>query len=58
MRNLGTDSKGCLIPGTGYSYDKDNNEYKVWNSGTKLIELTNFFKKYGKNGIELNITPL
>lgn len=56
--NNGTDSKGCLIPGTSYSYDSDNNEYKVWESGAKLEELTNFFKKYGNSGIEINITPL
>ena len=40
----GTDSKGCLIPGTSYSYDSDNNEYKVWKSGAKLEELTKFIK--------------
>lgn len=55
---IGTDSKGCLIPGTSYSYDSDNNEYKVWESGAKLEELTEFFKKYGGSGIEIDITPL
>ena len=54
----GTDSKGCLIPGTSYSYDSDNNEYKVWKSGAKLEELTKFINKYGDCGIEINITPL
>lgn len=54
----GTYSKGCLIPGTSYSYDSDNNEYKVWKSGAKLEELTKFFNKYGDCGIEINITPL
>lgn len=24
--NHGTDSKGCILPGTSYSYDRDNNE--------------------------------
>ena len=56
--NIGSDSKGCLIPGTSYSYDSDNNEYKVWESGAKLEELTEFFKKYGGSGIEIDITPL
>lgn len=56
--NHGTDSKGCLLPGVSYSYDKTNNEYHVWKSKEKLTELSNFFEKYGEGGIEINITPL
>lgn len=56
--HIGTDSKGCLIPGSSYSYDSDNNEYQVWKSEMKLKELTDFFNKYGDCGIEINITPL
>lgn len=56
--NHGTDSKGCLLPGVYYLYDKTNNEYHVWKSKEKLTELSIFFEKYGEGGIEINITPL
>lgn len=56
--NYGKDTEGCLLPGAKYSYDKEKNEYNVWESTKKTKELFNFFKKHGKEGIEIIITPL
>lgn len=51
----GSNTLGCLLPAEDFIYDKENENYRTVNSGKKKKELFNFFKKYGKNGIKINV---
>ena len=51
----GSNTLGCLLPAEDFIHDKDNDNYRTVNSGRKKKELFDFFKKFGKNGIKINI---
>ena len=51
----GSNTLGCLLPAENFIHIKENDNYRTVNSRKKKIELFDFFKKYGKNGIKINI---
>ena len=53
--NVGDETEGCLLPGTTVQYDKKVGQYRVDGSDPKRRELFDFFKKYGRNGIKIEV---
>lgn len=53
--NSGEDTEGCLMPGEKFYYDNNIKDYRIKCSKKKEEELFQFFAKYGKNGIRINI---
>lgn len=51
----GSNTLGCLLPAENFVHDKEKDNYRTVNSGKKKKELFDFFKKYGKNGIKINV---
>ena len=51
----GDNTEGCLLPGENFYYDNQINDYKIKDSKDKQKEISNFFDKYGQNGIKINI---
>jgi hypothetical protein len=51
----GSNTLGCLLPAEDFVHDKEKDNYRTVNSGKKKKELFDFFKKYGKNGIKINV---
>ena len=51
----GSNTLGCLLPAEDFVHDKEKGNYRTVNSGKKKKELFDFFKKYGKNGIKINV---
>ena len=46
---------GCLLPAESFIHDEENDNYQTVNSGKKKKELFEFFRKFGKNGIKINV---
>ena len=48
--NDGEDTSGCLLFGTGYSYNEETNEYEVSGSTNKMNEFNDFMDRYSSSG--------
>ena len=58
----GDNTSGCLLPAEDFVHDKENDNYRTVNdnyrtvnSGKKKKELFDFFKRFGRNGIKINV---
>ena len=51
----GSNTLGCLLPAESFIHDEKNDNYQTVNSGKKKKELFEFFRKFGKNGIKINV---
>ena len=56
--NTGENTTGCLLPGTNYNYNEENNEYTVSDSTSKFRELRNMFRQFGNNNIKIYVRPV
>lgn len=52
----GEHTSGCFLPGVSGARNSSTGEYEVYDSRTKLSELTNFLNQYGKGGITMSVT--
>lgn len=50
------DSEGCLMTGSNYTYNNNQDAYQIWNSKECLKKLQNLFDKWGNNNISIIIT--
>ena len=53
--NTGYNTSGCFIPGKTFNYDQKKGEFRVNKSDNKRQELFDFFNKYGRNGIKIEV---
>ena len=51
----GTDTSGCLLPAEKFIHDSNSDNYTTIGTQKKKKELFDFFNRYGKNGIKINI---
>ena len=49
------DTSGCLLPAEKFTYDSNSDNYTTVGTQKKKKELFEFFNRYGKNGIKINI---
>lgn len=54
--NFYYESKGCLIVGSSYSYNKDSKAYEVRGSAKTFDKLSSLFKEYGHQNIRIVIS--
>ena len=50
-----TDTSGCLLPAEKFIHDSNSDNYTTIGTQKKKKELFDFFNRYGKNGIKINI---
>lgn len=50
-----TDTSGCLLPAEKFIHDSNSDNYTTVGTQKKKKELFDFFNRYGKNGIKINI---
>lgn len=50
-------TQGCFLPGETFEYNEETKDYKIKNSSTKKKELFDFFNRYGKKGIKIDVGP-
>lgn len=56
--NTGIDTTGCLMPGTSYNYNEEDDEYSVSDSTNKFKELRSMFRQFGNNNIKIYVRPV
>ena len=49
------DTSGCLLPAEKFTYDSNSDNYTTVGTQKKKKELFEYFNRYGKNGIKINI---
>lgn len=55
--NTGADTEGCLMPGTGCSFDESTGDYRVTQSKAKFNELRDFLNLHSSGLATITITP-
>ena len=53
--NNGSHTSGCLLPAEKFTQDSNSDNYTTVGTQKKKKELFEFFNRYGKNGIKINI---
>ena len=53
--NNGSHTSGCLLPAEKFTQDSNSDNYTTVGTQKKKKELFDFFNRYGKNGIKINI---
>lgn len=51
----GENTLGCFLPGDTVEYNNQTKSYEIKKSPIKKDALFDFFDKYGRNGIKINV---